>query len=193
MILDEITKIDVSADGHFMFVGGLGVKKINAPTGKVFSVVKQGLPGIKISWLKSLVNKELIVQEAKNYDLYILDNDLQIKKKFKGFGGNYPDKETIRSCRFSYDDYMILWMSGMGGLTFLEPGKYEENVVDGFFGKGKSVMPICAISNKNGDKAIGLSYNNGILKFCYYEKKSGNKTKLNTNQINSNSKVLFNK
>ena len=128
-----------------------------------------------MTWFKVFKDK-ILVQQSESYNLLVFNSEYQTEKTFKGYHGTCPKKEYLRSCRFSSDSKVNIWMAGDGSMHLLNPRDLSKTEIKNFFGTKDQCLPICAVANKDGSKALGLSAIGEAMKFCFWIK--GKKAKL---------------
>lgn len=181
IFIGDLSKIDVDKKGKTLYVGGNGMVVTSTDPTSVEDMVFRA-KDLKIAWFKVFEDK-IIAQQSESYNLLVFDTNFSQIKKFKGTPGPCPENESLRSCRSSNDSRISLWMMGNGALGVVNPKDLSQWTIKGFFGEKDKSLPICAVSNRDGKKIMGLSAVGYDMKLCFYQK--GKKAK----QVGANTKL----
>lgn len=136
--------------------------------------------------LKRNTNNLMLVQQPEANDIKVLDEQDFIKGKSTGRREPGPINEDYHHYRHSLDDRYILWRNGDRDLDIYdcEQLRVDETVPNFWTYNGIGCEPICAVSNREVSKILGLSQMKDATQiFHYYSKDQNNKVNVTTYKV----------
>ena len=162
------TKVDVAKNGQQAIYGGDNIGIMRKQDGWV---VDDGIVfDNKTSTIKHLNNGEVLVNNFDNWDLVLLDQNLNEKGKLNGGSRGEPHNYKNINTRTSEDDANILWLSHPDNLSIVKTNNLSSNEIKNFwrFNGNRSNPVACAIS-PTGKKLVGISNCNGTFVLHFYD------------------------
>jgi hypothetical protein len=184
---DSSSKLELTNNKDFLYLSGpkgLTKVKVNRDTlTPVYSLKPDHLGGIM---LKRNTKNQMLTQEPESNNTHVLDEQDVVRGKIAGRAERGPINENYRHYRHSLDDRYILWRNGNRDLDILdcETQKVDETVPNFWTYNGVGCQPICAVSNREVTKILGLSQlSDGTQIFQLYMKDANNKVNITTYRV----------
>lgn len=136
--------------------------------------------------LKRNSKNQMLVQQPELNDIKALDEQDFVQGKSPGRKEQGPINEDYHHYRHSLDDRYILWRNGPRDLDIYdcEQMRVDETVPNFWTHQGTGCEPICAVSNREVSKILGLSQMSDSSQiFQYYSKDQNNKVNVITHRV----------
>jgi hypothetical protein len=162
------TKVDLSKDATQAIYGADTIGVIDKTDGWI---VDEGIVyDNTICTIKNLPNTDILVNNFANWDLILLDRNLNEKGKLKGgFAGEPSNYRNIQT-RNAEDDKFILWLSHPDHLSIVRTNNLSSNEIRNFWKfNDNRVTPIACAISPSGKKLVGISRLGGVHILHYYE------------------------
>lgn len=136
--------------------------------------------------LKRNTKDQMLTHEPETNHISVLDEQDDVRGKLPGRAERGPLNQAYRHYRHSLDDRFILWRNGNRDLDILdcETQKVDETVPNFWTHNGTVCQPVCAVSNREVSKILGLSQLNETIQiFHLYTKDPNNKVNITTHRV----------
>ena len=150
------TKVEISNDGKSVWYGGEGLginQRLN------YWYIDDGMLSTDLQFctIKTMKNGFLIVNDFRNWDLIMFDNELNEKNRLKGHGTGTPNFYRSISTRTWYDDQYLAWLSSPQDVSAVRLIDFTFKTVEGFWNhKNTNSQPIAVVLGAAGNKLYGL-------------------------------------
>lgn len=123
--------------------------------------------------VKSLRSGNVLVQEARTFDLVEITPQGKEARRLKGVASPTLAIEALRSCRHSYDDTIFPWIKGSDDLGVINLKDFSVKEYKGVFSLNPDQgIPLIVVSSQSGDRYFIVIMSGESLIVRYFEKGS---------------------
>ena len=121
--------------------------------------------------IKALRSGNMLVQEARTFDLVEITPHGKEARRLKGTPSPTLAVEALRSCRHSYDDTIFPWIKGSDDLGLINLKDFSVKEYKGVFSPNPDQgIPLIVVSSQSADRIFTVIISGESLIARYFEK-----------------------
>ena len=121
--------------------------------------------------VKALRSGNVLVQEARTFDLVEITPQGKETRRLKGSPSPMLAIEAMRSCRHSYDENVFPWIKGSDDLGLINLKDFSVKEYKGVFSLNPDQgIPLIVVSSQSGDRIFAVVMSGDTPVVRYFEK-----------------------